>query len=237
MNDSHVYQVILATWDNTNPSTTTDVGTVTEESSDGTTLTPGTITDSFTYSTAGTYNGTIALTNSEGLPATLGFTVDVEAANVTLTGFTTDGTNLDVAYTVTGGTAAPFDIGIYTSPDGSTPDQELMSYTVNCANSPLTCGSYTAAIAPAFDDIQSNYHLIAVSDANSDSSDNALEFAGGIFIAPSVTAVPPQNVLYVFGSNSGDLPASGGDTVDIHGAGDSPANSVVFDGGTPLAIR
>ena len=33
-----------------------------------------------------------------------------------------------------------------------------------------------------------------------------MEFAGGIFVAASVTQSPPQNVLYVFGSNSSDIP-------------------------------
>jgi hypothetical protein len=111
------------------------------------------------------------------------FNVNVVSADVALTSFTTDGTNLDVAYTVTGATAGSFEIGIYTSPDGSTPDQELMLYTVDGTNSLLTAGNNTAVITPAFDDIRSNYHLIAVSDSNSGTTEDTVELAGGMFVA------------------------------------------------------
>ena len=111
-----------------------------------------------------------------------------------------------------------------------------MPFTVNGTNFPLTTGTYTASFTPAFDDIASDYHLIAVSDANSDPTQNTVEFAGGIFVAASVTQSPPQNVLYVFGSNSNGVPESGGDTVYIHGASDTNPNTVVFDGGTPFPI-
>jgi hypothetical protein len=208
---------------------------VTEETTSGLTVVPGTITDSYAYTTA-TPTGTpdqvtITPTDSEGLPATpLTFYVNVVSAAVTLTDFapSSDGSKLNVSYTVTGAAAAgPFHIDIYTSPDGSTPDQLLQSVAIDgSADLPLTSG--TASFTPQFDDIQSNYHLIAVADANGATS--GIEFDGGIFYAQSVTASPPQNILYVFGSNSSDLPGSGEDTVNIYGAGDSPANSVVFDG-------
>ena len=109
-----------------------------------------------------------------------------------------------------------------------------MSFTVNGTNFPLTTGTYTASFPAAFDDVASNYHLIAVSDA--DSSDSTVEFAGGIFVAASVTASPPQNILYVFGSNASDVPTSGGDTVNIYGPTDSNPNTVVFDNGAPFSI-
>ena len=109
-----------------------------------------------------------------------------------------------------------------------------MSFTVNGTNFPLTTGTYTASFPAAFDDVVSNYHLIAVSDA--DSSDSTVEFAGGIFVAASVTASPPQNILYVFGSNASDVPTSGGDTVNIYGPTDSNPNTVVFDNGAPFSI-
>ncbi len=47
-------------------------------------------------------------------------------------------------------------------------------------------------------------------------ADAPVELSGGIFVAPSVTASARQNILYVFGSNSSDVPESGGDTVYIH---------------------
>ncbi len=212
-----------------------DFAAVTEESSDGTTLTAGTITDSHAYTIAGTYTATIALTDQDGASATETFNVNVVSAVVTLNSFapSSDGSQLQVSYSIANAAAAPFNINIYVSPDGTTPDQLLMSYPVT-DSSLLTETSGTrhaVSFTPAFDDIASSYHLIAVCDSNSDPTENTVEFAGGIFVAASVTQSPPQNVLYVFGTDSGS-----GDTVYIHGASDSPANTVVFDGGTPFSI-
>ena len=76
-----------------------------------------------------------------------------------------------------------------------------------------------------------------MTDANSDPTQNTVEFAGGIFVAASVTASPPQNILYVFGSNSSDLPA----TAAIRSISMAPRTRVptrvVFDGGTPFPIN
>jgi Ca2+-binding RTX toxin-like protein len=238
-NDTHT---VTVNWDSVYNAIPLDTGaTVNEETMNGSTIVPGTITDSYAYASmptsGGSYTATVTLTDSEGQSTSIPFTVNVVSADVALTGFTTDGTNLDVAYSITGATAGQFDIGIYTSPDGSTPDQELVPYTVNGTNSPLTIGNHTAVISPAFDDIQSNYHLIALTDANSDPSENTVEFAGGIFVATSVAASPPQNILYVFGSNGNDPPVSGTDAVYMHGAADGPNNNtVIFDGGTPFPI-
>ena len=159
---------------------------------DGVTEIPGAISDTHVFASADTYTGTITLTDESGNSATQNFMVDVATAAVTLNSFSasSDGSQLQVSYTVANATAAPFDIGIYTSPDGTTPDSELMSYTVNGSNFPLTTGTYTASFPAAFDDIASNYLMIAVSDA--DSSDSTVEFSGGVFVAPSVTASPPR---------------------------------------------
>jgi hypothetical protein len=91
---------------------------------------------------------------------------------------------------------------------------------------PLSEGTDVAFFTPQFDDIQSNYHLIAVADSSSDVVPSTVEFGGGVFYAEN-TASTPQNFLYVFGTPGGD-----GDTVNIYGNGDTPANSVVFDGTT-----
>ncbi len=207
---------------------------VTEESPDGST--PGTISDSYAFSTAANYTIEVTVTDSEGLSTPPQyFNVDVISPTVALTGFTanSDPSKLNLSYTVTGSTAAPFTVGIYTSPDGVTPDQLLQSVTVDGSTDlPLTAGTDTASFSPQFDDIQSNYHLIAVTNATSDPTKNTAEFDGGVFYAQSVTASPRQNILYVFGSNAANLPVSGGDTLNIYGSGDSPANSVVFNSGS-----
>jgi hypothetical protein len=205
-------------------------------------VTPGTITDSYTYGlptgdSTYTYNGTVTVTDSEGLPQSASFSVTIVSASVALTDFGvasgSSGLQLQVSYTIADANAAPFNIDLYTSPDGTTPDQLLQTLPVTSPTDLTeTSGTpNTVSFTPAFDDIQSNYHLIAVADANGATS--GIEFDGGIFYAQSVTASPPQNILYVFGSNSSDLPVSGGDTVSIYGNSDSPnPNSVVFDDGT-----
>jgi hypothetical protein len=212
-------------WNNLDSSTIDNGATVTEETLNGTTVVPGTITDSYTYPAAEDYTGTITVTDSEGVSQSETFTVDVVSAAVTLTDFASNGTDLEVSYNVTGAASAgPFNINVYTSPDGSTPDQLLMSAPVTgSGNLTETTGTpHTFTFAPSFDDVQSGYHLIAVADANPSS---AVEFDGGVFIAPSVTASPPQDILYVFGRDG-----SSGDAVTIEGAADSPANEVVFNG-------
>ena len=62
----------------------------------------GTITDSYSYATAGTYDGSVSVTNSAGVSASEGFTVNVVAAQVALGSFTTEGTDLDVTYSISG---------------------------------------------------------------------------------------------------------------------------------------
>jgi PKD repeat protein len=222
-NDTHA---VTVDWGDGSP---LDTGAqVNEESPD--LSTPGTITDSYTYAATGNYTVTVMLTDSEGVSApALTFNIDVESPTVALTGFaaSSGGSQLQVSYTVTGGTAAPFTIGIYTSPDGVTPDQLLQSVTVDGSSSslPLGAGNDTASFTPQFDDIQSNYHLIAVSDTSSDTTQSTVEFAGGVFYAQSLTASPPQNILYVFGRDD----ASDTDVAYIYGSGDTTANTVVIN--------
>ncbi len=94
----------------------------------------GTISDSYSYAAPGTYNGTVTVTNSAGVSsASESFTVNVLPAQVVIDSFvpsTTDPGALDVTYTITGANAEPFNIDLYTSSDGTTPDQLLMANAV-----------------------------------------------------------------------------------------------------------
>ena len=224
LSDTHAATI---DWGDTVGDTTS---TITEPSADG--ASPGLIDDSYAYAAPGSYTATVTLTDDSGAFVTKTFNVDVVSATVALTGFAAsgDGSQLQVSYTVANADAAPFNINVYTSPDGSTPDQLLTIYPVT-ASGDLTETSgtpHTVSFTPQFDDIQSNYHLIAVCDANPDPTQNTVEFTGGVFYAQSVTASPPENILYVFGRDN----ASDSDTAYIKGNGDSPANSVVFNGTT-----
>jgi hypothetical protein len=80
------------------------------------------------------------------------------AGDIDITGFTTDGNNLRVAYTVSG-ISSPFKIGIYTSQDGQTPDQLLQEV----ANVPAV--SQTLNITPSFTDPRQDYFLLAKVDS------------------------------------------------------------------------
>jgi hypothetical protein len=216
----------IVSWDDG----TSDSAQVYEESFDGTTLTPGTIDDNHVYTTASGTPYDCTLTLSDGnVSVTESFSVYVLAGSVALTDFkpTSDGSQLQVSYTVSTASTSPFNIDIYTSTDGTTPGELLMSYPVtDSGDLTVTSGTpRTVSFTPAFDDFQSNYQLIAVADASTDTATNTAPFDGGIFVAASVTASPAQNVIYVFGTNTGS-----GDTVNIYGSGDTIPNSVDFDG-------
>ena len=140
---------------------TTDNATVTEPSYENDALmatVPGSIADSHVYSTAGSYQVTVTLTDDSGnptQPAPLLFTITVTSADVALTNFSTAGNMLQVQYNIANPTnltqsAAQFQIGIYSSPDGTTPDQLLTSYMVGGVNAgELTVGNnHTVLIAP-----------------------------------------------------------------------------------------
>ena len=181
---------------------TTDDATVTEESSDGSTS--GTITDSHVYTSVAPddspyYTATITLTDQNGVPTTEMFDVYVVSAVVTLNSFTTDGNELRcLVFGLRRRRPLPSTLTSTRRRTVRRPMNLLMSFAVNGANSPLTTGTYTASFPAAFDDIPSDYHLIAVTDASSDPTQNTVEFGGGIFVAASATLDPQQNFVYVF---------------------------------------
>ena len=197
-------------WDDGN----TDDAQVTEESLDGTTLVPGSLADSHVYAASGDYTGTITLSDSAGATDTKSFTVHVLASTVVLSGFAMDGSSLQVSYSVSGATSAPFTIGIYTSPDGTTADQLLSSYAVGGTDtSELTVGSHSVSIPPPSADVAGDYYLIAAADGAQTASGNPLIFAGGIFQG--------GGTVYVFGTDAADTVAIG-------------TSSVVLNSGTPF---
>ena len=206
-----------------------DNASVTEPTTNNGDPVDGTVSDSYSYTSAGNYNGSLTLTNSSGVSASEQFTVTVGAAQVAINSFTasTNAQSLQVTYTITVANAAPFNIDIYTSSDGTTPGQLLMSVPVN--GSPgfsLNVGTNTATFSAVFADVPSNYQLIAVSDANGTNSDGTfadpeVEFSGGIFLATDNTQNPAQTIAYVFGA-----PANNSGTVTIDN--ESGSNHIYF---------
>ena len=174
---------------------TTDNATVVEPYMDDTLMAtvPGSLTDSHIYSTSGSYPVTVTLTDDSGntlvQPSPLNFTATVTAANVPLTSVSAAGNWLQVQYNVANAGSAPFPINIYSSTDGTTPDQLLTSYTVGGANgNDLTVGDHTALIAPPAGTPSGDYYLIASADSGAaTSNNNTLALSGGTsFNAPQI---------------------------------------------------
>ena len=121
------------------------------------------------------------------------------------------GQSLNVSYTISDSVdpaAAPFNVGIYTSPDNANPDALLWSYPVTGAD--LDVGTHTVSITPTAADVPGNYYLLAVADGDPTSA----AFNGGVFQAANVSQ---QSTVYVFASGAAD-------TVAVH------AQSIGFDG-------
>ena len=185
----------------------------------------GTISDTYSYAAPGTYNGSVSVTNSAGVSSwpPQPFTVTVLPAQVAIDSFvpsTTVPGALDVTYTITGANAVAFNIDLYTSADGTTPDQLLMSVPVDGTVFSVNIGTYTATISPTFADVPSAYHLIAVSDANGTNSDGTPVDAGSGILRRNLhrhaTRRRPRNqtIVYVFGTPGSDSKAV---TIDNEG--------------------
>jgi hypothetical protein len=217
---------------------------VTEETSDGTTVTPGSVTASHVFTAANTYSVSVTVTNDAGLTATQNFSVTVTGATVSLGTFmpSSDGSQFELSYTIADAAAAPFNINLYTSPDGTTPSQLLMSVPIDGTTYPLDEGPHTIAFTPSFTDPQQDYHLIAVSDA--DGSQSTVEFAGGAFYATDPTVSSAAAYVYAFGSSAGSTPIDVGtstitlggvsypipaNATAVHIRAENPGNTITID--------
>jgi len=111
----------------------------------------------------------------------------VVPANITITSFRADGEDMLVDYTISGGSVAGFDIGIYTSSDGAQLDDELMTQRVDDPDD-LSQGDHTVRVVADLDDIDEDYYLGAMVDAafevqetDESDGDNIGFFVGGAF--------------------------------------------------------
>jgi Ca2+-binding RTX toxin-like protein len=109
----------------------------------------------------------------------------VVPTDIAITGFRADGQDMLVDYTISQGSVAGFDIGIYRSANGSLLDAPLMSQRI-IDPLLLSQGSHTATVAADFADPQIDYYLAAVVDAaqeviETNETNNTAFFSGGAF--------------------------------------------------------
>jgi VCBS repeat-containing protein len=146
---------------------------------------------SFTYAPTGNYAGPDSFTYraNDGQVNSNTATVSISvgtAPELAITGFSSNGTNLEIDYSVANGAAGSFKIALYTSDDGLTLGEQLQE--VNGGQNPGSLGNHTLTFQPTFDDPAENYYLVAVLDSNdevleSDETNNAAVFSGGAFVA------------------------------------------------------
>ena len=123
------------------------------------------------------------------------------ATDLDLTRFGTDQEDLAVQYTVLDEDASAFDIGIFRSSDGVTPEALLMVQRIDDAAG-LAVGSHSVPIMADFADLQQDYYLLAQVDAagevfETDETNNRLVFENGIFVGTDGT-------VHIHGNDSGD---------------------------------
>lgn len=121
------------------------------------------------------------------------------AADLSILNFGSDGTNLVVSYESANQAAAGFDIAIYRSFDGMSLDQLLVTQRIDVTNG---IGAQQAFIPANFGDLEQDYQLLVVIDANSeiaetDEQNNQATFAGGAFL-------DTDNVIQVHGTMASD---------------------------------
>jgi hypothetical protein len=181
-----------------------DWGDGTPQDPDRTTLTLGPGETSFqaphTYSSGDDYTISVTVADAEFTSAPATISVTVTQPNLAITDFavSADHAALEVEYSLVD-EASPFEIGIYASPDGTTPDTLLASYQVGGVAEPseLSAGSHTIFIAPPAGDIPGDYRLLAYAQAGVLPEYSFMALASGIFRGPGGT-------VYVFGSEDAD---------------------------------
>ena len=141
----------------------------------------------------------------------------VLSADIAVTGFSTDGTNLIAQYSITGDSVGEFNIGIYSSSDGTSLDTLLQSQRVN-AGSDRQAGDHTIAIQPNFGSSGGDRFLVVALD-----SDNEV---GELNEYNNSTAMAPGAVLL----SDGTLEIQGNDqsnSVSIGVEGDADGDGTV----------
>ena len=109
------------------------------------------------------------------------------AADILIDRFYSNGTVWKIDYSITGA-AQNFDIAVYRSANGVSPDGEAIQ--TRTVNTDLGAGSYTLPITPNFSDDEADYFLIAdIEPSAGDLTQESKLFDGGIFVLGSVVQV------------------------------------------------
>jgi len=147
------------------------------------TPTPGwlTYTPALGYSGPDTFTYRVVSDGATSHLATVRITVH-EAADLALTSFTSDGSKLWLNYLVLGSSIAPFNIAVYTSPDGTTLGQQI--YLRSGDTSP---GYHALGVSPSFIDPTEDFYLIARLDSGgtveeTNESNNQMRLGAGAFL-------------------------------------------------------
>lgn len=124
------------------------------------------------------------------------------AADIQFQSFSASGGNLAVSYDVLNEAVAAFDIGIYTSPDGSSLGTLLTTKRVTASSDRSVGNGHSVSFQPTFTDPGTDYYPIAKLDSSSEVAEstegnNQGAFSGGVFQGVG-------GVVHTFGSNSAD---------------------------------
>ncbi len=145
--------------------------------------------------------------------------------------FSSDGTDWQLQYEVTNDTrsAQAFEVGIYRTEDGKTPESQIGSLKIDSAEL-VKPGKHTVTISPDFADGESfgDYSIMAVIDPagyypETDESNNDILFGGDAFLSTTragTLLTRPGTTLHIHGSRSHEtfeLTNTGFITADVDG--------------------